>query len=320
MRVLILGAAGFLGSRLAAVLAGTGQMNGRPISELMLCDVRPAAVPSAAACAVSVRQGDLRDAQLMASLFNEPFDAIFHLAAALTLDAEADFRRGLEVNVLALIDLLERCRALPAPPLFLFASSISTFGGQLPATVDETVVQVPTTSYGAHKAIAEQLLRDYARRGFVDARALRLPIVVTHPGPPNGSISDQIAALIREPLQGRVATCRIRPDSRIAVATVDNVVDSFLRLAAVPRSALAAPIINLPALSVTPAQIAAAVGRLAPGSAGLLRWEFDPAVQAIIDGWPQAFSSDLAGPIGIVSDASVHAVVQAYFDGLQHAA
>ena len=110
-------------------------------------------LPSAQ-CRVSALHGDLRDAALLDGLFAQPPDAVFHLAATLTLEAESDFRQGLETNVLALIALLERCRAQNAGNSVhhaAFASSISTFGGPLPEVVDDGLAQTPATSYGAHK-------------------------------------------------------------------------------------------------------------------------------------------------------------------------
>lgn len=314
MRVLILGAAGFLGSRLCTRLAAEGRLADRPIDELVLFDLRPAQAPAQVTCKLTVAHGDLRERCVLDGLFGQPVDAIFHLAATLTLDAETDFRRGLETNVLALVDLLERCRAQPLTTMLLFASSISTFGGTLPAVVDDDVFQAPTTSYGAHKVIAEQLLADYSRHGFVDGRALRLPIVLTHPGPASGSVSDQVACLIREPLRGRRTTCRMGPDSRLVVSSVDNVVESFLRLASIPAGALQGMrIMNLPGLTVTPARIVHAVARhLPPGSDDLVDWRPDPAVQRIIDGWPTGFTSRHALSLGFAPDASVDALVGAF--------
>ena len=265
-----------------------------------------------ASCAITCVQGDLRDRRVLDNLFAQPVDVIFHLAATLTLDAETDFLRGLETNVLALIDLLERCRTQPSRPMLLFASSISTFGGRLPDVVDDDVFQAPTTSYGTHKVVAEQLLSDYSRHGFIDGRALRLPIVVTHPGPPSGSISDQVSSLIREPMRGQPMICGIGADSRIVVASVESVLDGFLRLASLPEEAIrGARTMNLPGLTVTAGDIANAVARRT-GAAALVRWHGDPQVQQIIDGWPKTFTSARALASGFTADKSADALVDAF--------
>jgi D-erythronate 2-dehydrogenase len=304
MRVLVLGAAGFIGSRLGRVLQAQGRLGGRPITELLLADNRPVA---------GGVQGDICDERFVDQLFAQPVDAVFHLAATLTLDAEMDFARGMAVNVHALMRLLERCRAQGNCPSFVFASSISTFGGDFPDTVDDSVAQNPQTSYGTHKAMAELLLNDYSRRGALDARVLRLPVVLTHPGPPSGSVSDRIAALIREPLNGRDAVCPLTAQTRVPVASVQKVVEGFLTLQALPRERFGPTrVMNLPSLTVTPAELAAAVAQR--GATGRLAWQPDAQMQAIVDGWPRAFTSARARALGLTPDADAMALVDAYLE------
>jgi nucleoside-diphosphate-sugar epimerase len=253
--------------------------------------------------------------QLFDTLFAEPFDAVFHLAAALTFDAESDFTRGLAINVHALMRLLEHCRAQPVVPTFLFASSISSFGGPLPAVVGDFVFQTPQTSYGSHKAIAELLINDYSRRGFLDGRVLRLPIVLTHPGPPSASVSDRVAALLREPLDGHDAICPLAPDTPLAVASVDKVVAGLLALRDLPAGVFGATrAMNLPALTVTPGELAAAAAR--HGATGRTLWQPDEALQRIVAGWPAVFTSALALQHGIRADACADDIVAAYLDAL----
>ena len=330
MRILVLGAAGFIGSHLVKTLCmqkalACGDESSQLIGELVLADSRPVppvAVP--AGIAIRIEQGDVRDGKFLDNLFDEDFDCIFHLAATLTLDAEEDFAQGLEVNLLALVRLLERCRLQQRVPAFAFASSISTFGGDLPEVVDDGVAQTPETSYGTHKAVAELLISDYARRGFIDGRVLRLPIVLTHPGPASASVSDRIAALIREPLNGRAALCPLDPRTRFPVASARSAVKAMLAMLALPPGVFGATrAMNLPSLSVTPAAIEAAVLRAgaAGGRAmGDFVWKPNPQVQRIVEAWPRGFSSARARALGIGGDESLDAIVAAYVeDYLAHA-
>jgi nucleoside-diphosphate-sugar epimerase len=329
MRVLLLGAAGFIGANLTKALGARRALGLRgaapqPLAELVLVDSRPVP-PMVVPPGVSIRieQGDVREDGFLEALFEEEFDCVFHLAATLTLDAESDFAQGLQVNVLALIHLLELCRLQRRMPSFAFASSISTFGGSLPDVVDDGVAQTPETSYGAHKAMAELLISDYSRRGFIDGRALRLPIVLTHPGPASASVSDRIAALIREPLNGRDAVCPLDPRTRFPVASARSVVKAMLDLLALPADAFGASrALNLPSLSVTPAAIEAAVLRAGDAGKGIgaLAWEPDAQVQRIVQAWPRGFTSARALELGIEGDASLDAIVAAYLeDYLTHA-
>ena len=319
MRALVLGGAGFIGSRLVDRLLRRPQAPGMPsLDQLLVTDLRPPREPWPQRSLPELRfvAGDLLDPSFIDTLFAQPVHTIFHLAAALTFDAETDFVRGLELNVRALMRVLERCRQQGGAPRLVFASSVSSFGGVLPDVVDDFTHQTPQTSYGVHKVIAEQLINDYSRRGFVDGRVLRLPIVLTRPGPPSASVSDRIAALIREPLDGRDTVCPLAPDTRIAVASVDKVVDALLGLHALPSSVFGATrATNLPSLTVTPAQLVQAVAQHASTRAlGRVLWQPDEIVQRVVDGWPKGLASALAQQHGIAGDASADALVSAYLD------
>src|SRR5690606_6102388 len=186
MRILVLGAAGFVGTRLLRELTRK-----YPKAHIVASDLRtPADASSHLAQQVTFIAGDVLDNDVLKAVFAEPVDVVFHLAATLTIDAENSFEQGIAVNLHALMRILEACRAQGNAPKFIFTSSVSTFGGELPGVVDDYVRQTPQTSYGTHKLIGEQLINDYSRRGFLDGRALRLPIILTHPGPATASVSD----------------------------------------------------------------------------------------------------------------------------------
>jgi len=258
--------------------------------------------------------GDLSDPQLLAKLFARPVDVVFHLAAALTLDAESDFARGIEVNVHALMRLLEYCRKQEPPPRFIFSSSISTFGGVLPSVVDDDVFQAPQTSYGIHKVIAEHLINDYSRRGFIDGRVLRFPVILTNPGAPNDSVSDRLAGLIREPLSGRDVVSPLAPQTRFAVASVDKAVAGLLKVAMLPTAAFGSTrAVNLPALTTCGADIEAAIQRQTQVAApGVITWQPDERVRSAVEGWPAVFTSKTALHLGIERDESIDAIVAAF--------
>ena len=109
MRVLVTGAAGFVAGHVLRALARRDIVgpSGRaePIDEIVLADVVAPRVPTGVGWRnLRVETGDFADPGFVARLTAGGFDSIFHLAAALTIDAETDFRRGLEVNVLYTVD------------------------------------------------------------------------------------------------------------------------------------------------------------------------------------------------------------------------
>jgi nucleoside-diphosphate-sugar epimerase len=322
MRVVVTGAAGFIGRRLTAALIGQGRLAGpagnpTPISELVLADQIAFDPPPADAIRIRCAIGDLRDAGFRQALFAGGIDSLFHLAASLTTEAERDIALGIETNVLSLLGLLALCRGQPVSPRLVFASSIATFGGALPAVVDDSTVQTPQTSYGVHKVIAEQLISDHSRHGVVDGRCLRLPIVVIRP-PVNHSgaapsVSDRVAAILREPLNGRDVDCPFKPETRLPLVSVQAVVRSLLTLHDLPGSRLGLfRAFNLPALSVSVAAMVDGLQAYSDRKPGKVQWKPDATMQAIVDGWPAQFDSARARQLGILPDASMTEIIDAY--------
>ncbi len=178
MKVLITGGAGFLGKRLTARLLARAD-----IDEIVLVDMAPA--KGLADPRVRIVAGDIADPALMASLIDEKTAGVFHLAAVVSGQAEADFDLGMRINLDASRLLLDLCRQRGHKPRVVFTSSVAVYGGDLPDVVTDDLALRPASSYGTEKAIAELLLADYSRRGFVDGRVLRLPTVSVRPGLPN---------------------------------------------------------------------------------------------------------------------------------------
>lgn len=323
MRVIITGAAGFIGRKLTAAIIRQGQLMGptqapAPISELLLADHVDFDAPSTGTGTIAIRKviGDLRDTRYRRQLFEGGVGSLFHLAASLTTEAERDIALGIETNVLSLLGLLELCRTQKAAPRFVFASSIATFGGRLPGIVDDTTAQTPQTSYGAHKVIAEQLIADHSRHGLLDGRCLRLPIVVIRPKAAR-SVSDSVAAILREPLNGEDVDCPFRPDTALPIVSVQAVVRALLKLHDLPNQALGAfRAFNLPALSVTAAEMAAAARAYPARQPGKVNWQPDAQMQRIVDGWPAHFDSVLARRLGILPDANLSEIIDAYLKDL----
>lgn len=322
MRVVITGAAGFIGTRLASALLARARLcgaGGRPLAvdELVLVDRVRAPIPANPhGIAVSVHAGDLCDADFLARLFAPGVDSVFALAATLTSEAETDFAKGLAVNVHSPMRLLEACRAQARAPRLVFTSSIAAFGGPLPETVDDSVARTPQTSYGTHKAIVELLLDDYSRHGFVDARALRLPVVLIRPAAAAPTVSDRIAAIVREPLLGCDVVCPLAPQTLMPVASAARVAQALLDVHDLPASALGhTRAMNLPSLSVRVADMAAALEPHARDRRlGRIIWEPDARLQAVVDGWPHRFVSERASRLGIRADASFGEIVETFLN------
>lgn len=320
MKIVITGGAGFLGQKLARRLIGLDGIAARddgvrrPIRAIVLVD--QAAAPDLGDPRVETVAADIGDAKAMAAVIGPDADLVFHLAAVVSGAAEADFDLGMRVNLDASRGLLELCRAAGHRPRVVFTSSVAVYGGTLPPVVADDTALNPQSSYGAQKAIGELLLSDYSRKGFVDGRILRLPTISVRPGAPNKAASSFASGLIREPLNGRPTVCPVGLDLKLWLLSPRAAVDSLIAGAQLPSAAFALRrALNLPGLSVSVGEMIAALRRAAgPAAVDLIRHERDPAVEAIVGGWPGAWDIARAAALGLRPDADIDAIVRAYVE------
>lgn len=317
MRIVITGGAGFLGSRLARKLLERGTLTdarGQPrtIASVVLLDVVPGDAP--ADPRVASVTGDLADAAVIARAVTADTDTVFHLAAVVSGQAEADFDIGMRVNLDATRLLLERCRTLAAPPKFVFASSLAVFGGPLPDPVPDDAPLTPQASYGTQKAIGELLVYDMTRKGFVDGRSLRLPTVTVRPGKPNKAASSFASGIVREPLAGIDAPCPVAPTTRMWVTSPRAVIDNIVIGHEAPASGFAhTRSVNVPGICVAVGDMVAALRAIAgDATADRVKWQYDPAVDRIVSTWPANFAPALGHALGMRADASYGDIVRAY--------
>ena len=304
MRIVITGGAGFLGTRLARKLLERGTLadaagNTRLLRQLVLLDVVAATVTDPRVTTIA---GDLADPAVIERVVTPDTDSIFHLAAVVSGQAEAEFDTGMRVNVDATRALLERCRKLDRPPKFVFTSSLAVFGGQLPDPVPDDAPLTPQTSYGAQKAIGELLVYDMTRKGYIDGRSLRLPTVTVRPGKPNKAASSFASGIIREPLSGVDAVCPVgsrdptvgdftapghrQPDRRPRCGR-----RQVRRRRA--RSTCRACAFRSPTM-------VDALRRVAGDAvAARVKWQIDPAIDKIVQTWPPNFAPRLGPALGM---------------------
>ena len=323
VNVVITGGAGFLGSRLARELRAAGSLDvagggARPLSRLTLIDRAPVPPDLAADARVTAVQGDLAELMEPVAAGRDVLagaDVIFHLAAAVSGECEADFDLGLRANLRATESLLAACRALGSGPVVVFASSVAVFGDSpehpLPPVIDDYTLPTPQTSYGTQKLICEQLLADYTRKGFLDGRALRLMTVSVRPGRPNAAASGFLSGIIREPLAGQRAVCPVDPRTEAALASPAKAVAGLLCAATSSGQAWGGrTAVNLPALTVSVADMAAALERIAgPEVSSLIDWIPDPAVARMMAGWPARVRADRAARLGLTPDPDIDSVI-----------
>jgi nucleoside-diphosphate-sugar epimerase len=311
MRVIITGGCGFLGQRVALQLLARGD-----VDELVLFDNAPSALPLPEDKRLSTTTGDIADRAAVRRVISAGTHSVFHLAAVVSGQAEADTDLGYRVNLDGTRAVLDACRALETCPRLVFASSLAVYGGALPPAVGDDTPLTPRTSYGTQKAIGELLVNDYSRKGFIDGRAVRLPTVVVRPGRPNRAASTFASSIIREPLAGREAVCPVSPDTVMALASPRRIVTGLLHAHDLPADAFTTSrSLQLPGFSVAVGEMAAAVRRAAGEAAyARIRWQPDPQIQQIISGWPQVLQARRAEVLGFAADTGIDEAVQAFIE------
>lgn len=318
MRIAIIGAAGMLGHKLVHRLARDGQIGGKAISAVMRHDVVLAPPPPAAPFAIETHLGDLSEEGQAQTLVAWKPDLIFHLAAIVSGEAEADFEKGYRVNLDGTRHLLEAIRlaAPKAVPRLIFTSSIAVFGAPFPDAIGDEFLTAPLTSYGTQKAICELLISDYSRKGYVDGMALRMPTVCVRPGRPNKAASGFFSNIIREPLNGIEAVLPVDDSVRHWHASPRAAVGFLVQAAEMGGAALGnRRALTLPGLSCTVAEQIAALERIAGAkTTRLIRREPDETIRRIVSGWPQNFDAARARKLGFSAETSFDEIIQAHVD------
>lgn len=317
MRIVITGGGGFLGRKLAHALLERGKLSdaanaARDIREIVLVDV--AAPQSIDDPRVRFLAGDLAEKELIERVFASPVDSVFHLAAVVSGEAEQNFDLGWRVNVDATRAWLEACRRQASAPKFVFTSSVAVFGGALPDVLPDDQQLTPQSSYGAQKAVGEMLVHDYARKGYLDGRSLRLPTVSVRPGKPNKAASSFASGIIREPLNGVEAICPVPPQTRMWLTSPRTVIANLVVGHEAPAAAFASTrAVNVPGISVEVGEMVSALRRVAGEEvAARVTWRVDPAIDRIVRTWPRNFDARFGTSLGMRADPDFESNIRQY--------
>jgi D-erythronate 2-dehydrogenase len=303
-KILIIGAAGMIGRKLSARLQKDGA------GELILHDV----VSAGPGAVVS----DLSTPGEAENLVASRPDLIFHLAAIVSGEAEADFEKGYRINLDGTRRLFEAVRKVGNgyKPRLVFTSSIAVFGSPFPQAIGDEFLNAPLTSYGTQKAIGELLLSDYSRRGFFDGIGIRLPTICVRPGKPNKAASGFFSGIIREPLAGQEAVLPVPESVRHWFASPRAAIEFLLHAARLDTAKLGTRRnLSMPGISATVGEQIEALRKVGGEKAArLIRREPDATIMRIVDGWPQNFDARRASALGFRADRSFEEIIRIHVE------
>jgi nucleoside-diphosphate-sugar epimerase len=318
MHILIIGAAGMVGRKLTERLVRDGRLGDAQIARATLHDVVEPARPAKAPFQVTTLGSDFSDPGEAEKLLAERPDVIFHLAAIVSGEAEADFDKGYRINLDGTRRLFEAVRQVGGgyKPRLVFTSSVAVFGAPFPEAIGDEFFHTPLTSYGTQKAIGELLLSDYSRRGLFDGVGIRLPTICVRPGAPNKAASGFFSNIIREPLAGKEAVLPVSEDVRHWHASPRSAVGFLIHAATLDTGKLGARRnLSMPGVSVTVGEQIEALRRVAGDKVvARIRREPDPVIMGIVAGWPRNFDPRRAEGLGFKAEKSFEDIVRAHIE------
>lgn len=312
-KILILGGGGMIGQKLAQRIAQT-----QPDAQVDLFDL---SFPKRSATGAQII-GSVTNALAMQNLGERAYDVIYFLASIVSGEAEADFDKGWQTNMLPMWGFLETLRAVHERsggtyrPRLVFTSSIAVFGGPYPDKIGDTFLSAPLTSYGAQKAACELMVGDFSRKGFIDGVSIRLPTICVRPGTPNKAASSFFSGIIREPLNGQRAALPVPDTVRHWVASPRAAAKFLTDAAAMDTGQLEdRRALNMPGFSVTIAeQIEALRAAAGQKAVDLIDVAPDETIMSIVQGWPRDFAPERAIALGFEAESDFDEIIRVYID------
>jgi len=322
MHILIIGAAGMLGAKLAARLAADGTLAEQPVDRLTLIDIVTPPVPPDGTASCDAHAADLSEAGTIEPFIAERPDVIYHLAAIVSGEAEADLAKGYRINLDGTRHLFDAVRAEHDAsdgeyvPRVVYSSSVAVFGAPFPPRIDDDFQQTPRTSYGVQKLMGELMLSDYTRRGILDGIGLRLPTICVRPGKPNAAASGFFSGILREPIAGQEAVLPVPDTVRHWFASPRAAIGFLVHAAGLDGEAVGPRRnLNLPGLSATVADQLESLGRVVGADAvALVRRKPDGAIMGIVGNWAENFEPARAEALGFVAERSFDEILRVYLE------
>src|SRR5258706_7940861 len=318
MKIWVPGSGGMIGRKLVERLVADKGLGGKPIHSLILVDVVESPIPAGAPKDTKPIVADFSEKGVAATLILDRPDVIFHLAAIVSGDAEANYEKGHKITYKGSGALFEAVgqegEKSPYKPRFVFASTLAVFGPPFPDSIPDSFATTPTSSYGTQKAMTELLLADYSRKGYLDGVGVRLPTICIRPGKPNKAASSFFSGILREPLAGQEAPLPVGDEVRHWFASPRAAVGFFITAATIDTSSLGVRrSMTMPGVSATVGEQIEALRKVGGEKAvALIKRVEDPFVANIVKGWAGRYDPQLSSSMGFTAEKNFDEIIKVY--------
>ena len=287
-RILIIGATGQIGSELTmslrAIYGGDNVVAGyipgaEPKGQLL--ESGPAEI-----C-------DVTNAQMISDVVKKHnIDAIFNLAALLSVVAEGKPKLAWKIGIDGLWNVLEVARE-NACSVFT-PSSIGSFGPGTPAyQTPQDTIQRPKTIYGISKVTTELLSDYYFSKYGVDTRSVRFPGLISNVTPPGGGTTDYAVDIYYSAVKGEKFICPIAKGTLMDMMYMPDALHACVQLMeADPARLKHRNSFNIASMSFDPEEIYNAICEEMPGFQ--MEYQVDPLKQSIASSWPDSLDDHCA--------------------------
>ncbi|KAH8178570.1 NAD dependent epimerase/dehydratase family protein [Sarocladium implicatum] len=324
--ILITGAAGFLGPKLAVRLLSD------PSYRVFLTDLNTPSVPPKAANPDNCTciQADLCDSSSVAKLLSAApeWHAIFIFHGIMSVGSEENPALAEKVNIDATRALLQSIADLESSkagkkPRVIYASSQAVYGPPYTTSgpiTDDTPI-TPAGVYGTHKYMMELYVNDMHRRGRLDAFSVRLPTVTVRPGAPSRSAAAYLSGMVREPMAGLECIVPTKDRTiRNVICSPRVMIENFVRLMDAPAKLMPENVrgVYAPGIVVTVQEMYDAFVKVCgKEKESLLKEETDEEAERLLKGWPQNAEFGNAQRLGLLFDETCEQIFQEYVDSLK---
>ncbi|MDH3649371.1 MAG: NAD-dependent epimerase/dehydratase family protein [Saprospiraceae bacterium] len=219
-------------------------------------------------------------------------DQIYHLAAILSASGEWNPSKTWNVNLNALLSILEIARLQQIEKVF-FPSSIAVFGRTTPRdNTPQDVPLLPSTVYGMSKLAGENWCNYYHTRYQLDVRSIRFPGIIGHASMPGGGTTDYAVEIFHRAISDGHYQCFLEPGTRLPMMYMPDAIRAIMLLMdADPEVIKIRYGYNIAGLNFSPADLSAEIKKHIPHFTVKYHPDFR---QKIAESWPRSVDDQAA--------------------------